>query len=139
MRDDPVIIKGTLPLNEPIILNNDYSDGGGIHWMCLLDNGKTLFVYDPLSNDVSPVLQELKQYCKRNKRQLMITPYAHQHIKSNMCGYYSLYMANLMRKTIKKGIDITPQLFKDLVIRSFGRRPDKQDVLRCLRWYYNTQ
>lgn len=106
--------------------------------MTILDNGKDLYVYDPLSNKVSPVLKELKQYSKRHGRGLVINPYPHQHIKSNMCGYYSLYMANLMKKMIERGNPIDMDSFRNLVIKSFGKSPDKGDVLRCLRWYKKT-
>ena len=129
MRDDPIILKGELP-HEPIIYNLDSITGNGTHWICIYDDGKYIFHYNPLGGIIrgQKPKKEIRNYAKRLGRTIISNPYNHQPIRSNLCGHFSLYMAN----QFNKNKPMTPEKYKNILLKSFGYDSDMGDVKKVL-------
>ena len=125
----------SLRIGKPIIVNTDLDGGPGIHWITLvkLANGVT-YIYDPLgarNQRVSSDGTRTTDTITKGKR-VVFYPYASQRASTTRCGWFALYVANLIRKFMRanpvsamrklSAIDIT-----NMIKERFGKSADKKD------------
>lgn len=126
-----------LDTDKPAILNHDVSTGLGTHWAMIYlqrEPRPTLYYYDPLGPKFSPVPQALKDFAARYALQLVVSPYSHQYVNSNLCGYYAIVAAKVIEKLIRMG-PMTPGLFIKVMYAVHGASPDRKDVERLVKLY----
>ena len=86
--DDVLYLKDYLnnPKNGCFILNLDFSNGGGTHFVGLISN-KNLFYYDSFGSIDSKIKEELE---KKTKKKLFYNNVKTQHLDEKICGPISL-------------------------------------------------
>jgi hypothetical protein len=101
-----------------------------------LANGVT-YIYDPLgarNQRVSSDGQETTITITKGKR-VVFYPYASQRASTTRCGWFALYVANLIRKLMRatplrgipKAIDTTANDITNMIKEHFGKTADKKD------------
>jgi hypothetical protein len=122
----------SLRIGKPIIVNTDLDGGPGIHWITLvkLANGVT-YIYDPLgarNQRVSSDGTRTTDTITKGKR-VAYYPYASQRASTTRCGWFALYVANLIRKLHRGNRTSTPSAIDitNMIKEHFGRSADKKD------------
>lgn len=124
-------------IDGPVILNHDTTNGNGTHWVMIYlqrHPNPVLYYYDPLGPKHSPIPQRLMDFAARNNIPIVMSPYSHQYVKSNLCGYYAVVAAKVLRKILGRG-NLTPELFLRAMYEVHGASPDKNDVERLVKLY----
>ena len=93
--------------NKFYIINLDDSSGPGSHWVCLTSYGQQVIYFDPFG--VVPAVNILK-FIRTSKKPLYYSTLTLQHIKSELCGYYCIYMIEQMVNG-RNFVDIVSQDF----------------------------
>jgi hypothetical protein len=113
---------------RPIIVNTDTNHGPGVHWICVVNlPNDILYVYDPLgkSNQRVDSNGEDVSYYLDEYHNIYYYPYPSQMTSSTQCGWFSIYVADLIKK-YKKSIHSSSDL--DALIQSkFGKTADPGD------------
>jgi hypothetical protein len=118
--------------NGCYILNLDDHNGNGTHWTLFIVNDKYLFYDDSVGTLLMGYPpKELHDLANRMNIKVITNPYTYQHVSSNLCGYYALYMATIFKKYINI---LNPQNFKKIIYNEFGDSPDKFDVQKVIEW-----
>jgi len=131
MRDDlPKIINN----NSVFMYNMDSKNGNGSHWVCVGLHFPSIFYFDPFGtkilNGFPPM--ELRIWGKHNGYKIIYASENDiQHVKSFLCGYYALYVADLLKKHI---MSLTENKFDSLISNSFDEYPSKYNVDKITKW-----
>lgn len=135
------------------IVNLDYTNRPGTHWTLLLTNPgtKMVFFFDPLgyANDGNYNLKDdlfEKQY--HVPREIMDAARAHgypiyvnkrriQYLKSWMCGYYVLKLAQTLRDSpaLFQKATSSPAGFEEVIKRVLGSKPSESNVDKTMKWW----
>ena len=101
------VLPNKIQLNKFYIFNLDDSTGGGTHWtMCQMDS-KHVVYFDPFG--VVPAVNILN-FMRTSKKPMYYSTLTLQHIKSELCGYYCIYMIEQMISN-RNFVDIVSQDF----------------------------
>jgi len=118
--------------NGCYMYNLDDKNGQGTHWECFVISPPYLCNYDPFGSKMRQYpTREIEALAKRMNLKLITVPYAQQHLKSNLCGYYSLYICDKCKPHVGK---LDPNKFKEIVYQAFGPSPDKEDVKKLTNY-----
>ncbi len=114
---------------EPLIINTDLSSGEGIHWMCAMPIGDTLFVVDSLGADnVRPHDDLMFDIARRAGLTPQFYRGRFQYADNSNCGWFALYIAKMLQKMKHPSIASATSA----IARVFGRSADDGD-LRVIR------
>jgi hypothetical protein len=117
----------TMPLGEPLIVNTDSTGGPGVHWVVMvrqyeeMGTKPAVFLYDPLGDDNERLTSDGKP--SKLKYDLLYGP-ASQLASTDHCGYFAIYVADLIRKDRSK----TADEYDIPIRRAFGDSPDWGDA-----------
>lgn len=127
--DQPIINQTIM---QPFIINTDKTGGPGVHWICAVKLPKNiLYIYDPLGagnlrvdssgNNVSKYLNK----STKDRRSVHYYPYPSQMISSTQCGWFSIFVADLIKKYKKD--HQSPSTIDALIQSKFGKTADPGD------------
>jgi hypothetical protein len=124
-------------LNDDVYIYNLDSVGrSGTHWTCFVLQFPTIFYYDPFGtglNGYPP--EELRQFGRNNGFKIIYAnEWDNQHIKSQLCGYYALYVAHMLKKHLG---NLTENKFDSLLTQAFDHHPTTNNVNKITKWSKN--
>lgn len=122
-------------LNDGCYLYNlGDKNSSGTHWQSFIISKPYLFHYDPYGTELNGLpTEELKHLAKRMNLKIISNPYNQQPIKSYLCGYYCLYICDMLKPFIGS---IDPSLYYKTLIKAFGKTPDKGDVIKLMSYFH---
>lgn len=115
------------------LYNLDGKEGSGTHWSCFALRYPSIFYYDPFGTDLNGYPpEELRQFGKRNGfKVIYASEHDNQHLKSYLCGYYSLFIARLLKSHLGS---LTETQFDHLLDTSFDHHPTSNNVQKITKW-----
>jgi len=148
---------GTFPLSidhtryennytESIIMNLDFSDAKGSHWICLtfdndppaeirkLKTNRICYSYDSFGRDILSIAPVAADAILKANYAIFNSTYEQQHMESYMCGYMALSIAKKIREGLIDNVSLTPKIFMEVVYKVFGDTPDRRDITRALKF-----
>ena len=129
-----------LKVNKPLIINTDISGGPGVHWIVAVLRPKGgLYIYDPLgpANDrVDSMGEHVDQYLRKQSKgaehKLHLYPHPSQIRTTGHCGWFSIYVAKLLKRYLDVFPDISNEQVDQLIVKRFGRTADWGDVRKLI-------
>jgi hypothetical protein len=122
-------IPKNLSIGKPIIVNTDFAGNKGVHWITMIRLSEGSYMYDPLGKTNSRVTsggQLIDHLLIKNKT--YVYPFESQMVSSDDCGYFSLYVARLMKKAFRQNPNLTCKQLDQIIQRKFGKTADRGDV-----------
>jgi len=118
----------------PIVVNTDTSNNGGIHWFVLAqlpDN--SIYMFDPLGpkNLRRTSDGHYSDHILKHRLEGMLIhkfPYQIQHKSSTLCGWYSIYIAQVIRTLLNEFPKLKHQQITAAIESQFGRKPSQKDI-----------
>lgn len=123
--------------NRCFLYNLDSKMNGGTHWTTVCLQHPEIYYFDPFGTKMLGGYppQELRIWGKNHGFNII---YANendiQHIKSNLCGYYSLFMANKLRPMIGK---LNEKRFDNIISNEFDLLPTTYNVNKVMKWSHS--
>lgn len=113
----------------PVVVNTDVSTGPGIHWICMVEIDKNMFIIDPLGHDNYRLYDDMmfKQIREAGLKPVFYSG-RFQFKDSTVCGYYSMLIANELKKLKRRNHYYTMQDANELVKGIFGKTADVGDL-----------
>lgn len=124
--------KSNIP-DQCFLYNMDDKDNNGTHWLTVCLQYPEIYYFDPFSTALGgfPPL-ELRQWGKKNGYKIIIAnEFDVQHIKSWLCGYYSLFMAKKLQPLIGT---LTEKKFDNIIKKEFDTHPTDYNVKKITQW-----
>ena len=119
--------------NIPCVTNTDISTSEGIHWITLVRVSKTVCIIDPLGPDNERPYDDMMFGAIRDLNcDAHIFPHKFQLASSSSCGYFAMYVAELIKSLAKP----TPQSIDNAVERAFGDSADTGDLQRIAAYFH---
>jgi len=119
--------------DQCFLYNMDDKDKNGSHWTCVCIQYPDIFYFDPFSTELGGYPpQELRSWGKKyGFKKIIANEFPIQHIKSWLCGHYSLFMAEKLDSMIGK---LTEQTFDDIIKKEFDIVPTDYNVDKITKW-----
>ena len=126
-------LPSNLPDGTVMMYNMDKKGGKGTHWTCFALRKPTIYYYDPFGVYINgnPPKPLSKWGLSHGYDEIFANEFDNQHLKSWLCGYYSLYMAHQLSKHVDH---LSHNYFDGLIKRSFTRKPSNRNVNRVIHW-----
>lgn len=119
--------------DDVYIYNMDSSNNAGSHWVCFALQYPAIFYYDPFSVKLGGYPpKDLRLWGKKQGyRVIYCNDQINQPIKSNLCGYFSLYIADKLKESLGT---LTEKKFDSIIASSFDKSPTKSNVSKITKW-----
>jgi len=131
-----LFMRDTIPKTLPkgsYILNLDVSTGSGTHYTCFACKYPNIYYVDSFGTDLCGYPPDELRYfgvdngydcIYSNERDI-------QHIKSWLCGWYSIYFAEKMNKYFNS---LSPKSFDNIIHKGFTKYPSDRNVHLLRNW-----
>lgn len=124
-----------IPTATPQVVNTDISTGPGDHWIVAFINKGEGYVYDPLGPDNHRVTTDfidsdpflISAFRAKGIHNIHIYPYASQLKTSALCGWFSIFVATLLRDYLEDYPDTSNEELDTAIALEFGESADKRD------------
>jgi hypothetical protein len=124
-----------VPSRTPVILNTDLAANPGNHWIVAFIHRGIGYVADPLGKDnirgtsdgraSDPILR--KAFSRVGIDEVHLYPYSMQLASSTLCGWFSIYIATMLKKYIHRYPTATVAELDRVIQSRFGKTADRGD------------
>jgi hypothetical protein len=116
-----------------MLYNTDTKTGSGKHWQVWCLQKPDIFFFDPFGTKVGGYPpQEIRTWGgSHGYTRLVAYEDDTQHIKSALCGFYSMYVAKKMTKYMGQ---LTPERFDAMIHKCFDKYPTDHNVQEVVRF-----
>jgi len=123
---------GKMSNYQSFVINTDIAGNPGVHWLAARIEPRILRVIDPLgANNDRGTDHILKREALKSGRRVIFHPYAMQTLNSDHCGYFAVAIAHLLQKMNAA----SPIAIGNMLIKHFGKTPDRGDLCKALAIY----
>lgn len=131
--------------NEPFLVNTDLKGNPGVHWLACVVLRSSVYLYDPLGpknkridSNGQPTMTTFRITLARNLRNQRSTksisrvsfhlyPFASQIETTTRCGWFAIFVADLLRSYLEKHPNATASDLDALIESKFGTSADPGD------------